>query len=68
MNISKVFLTGGGSLLKGLLEAAKENFKAEVSYSNPFSKTETPAFLGPVLEVSGPEFAVAVGLALRQLS
>ena len=67
-NISKVFLTGGGSLLKGLLEAAKENFKAEVSYSNPFSKTETPAFLGPVLEVSGPEFAVAVGLALRQLS
>lgn len=66
-NISKVFLTGGGSLLKGLLEAAKENFQAEVSYSNPFSKTETPAFLGPVLEVSGPEFAVAVGLALRQL-
>lgn len=67
-NVSKVFLTGGGSLLKGLLEAAKENFKAEVIYSDPFSKTETPAFLGPVLEISGPEFAVAVGLALRQLS
>jgi len=67
-SISKVFLVGGGSLLKGLLEAAKENFKAEVVYTNPFSKTEAPAFLGPILEISGPEFAVAVGLALRQLS
>ena len=67
-NVSKVFLAGGGSLMKGLLDHAKENFKIEVVYSNPFSKTETPAFLGPILEVSGPEFSVAVGLALRQLS
>jgi type IV pilus assembly protein PilM len=67
-NISKVFLMGGGSLLKGLLDRAKENFHIEVAYSNPFSKTEAPAFLTPVLEVSGPEFTVAVGLALRQLS
>ena len=67
-NISKVLLVGGGSLLKGLLEVAKSNFQAEVVYSNPFSKTEAPAFLEPILEVSGPEFAVAVGLALRQLS
>jgi type IV pilus assembly protein PilM len=66
--ISKVFLSGGGSLLKGLSDFAKENFQVEVVYSNPFSKTETPAFLGPILEVSGPEFAIAVGLALRQLS
>jgi type IV pilus assembly protein PilM len=67
-NISKVFLVGGGSLLKGLLEVAKANFQAEVVRSNPFSKIEAPAFLEPVLEASGPEFAVAVGLALRQLS
>ena len=67
-NISKVFLAGGGSLLKGLLEIAKSNFQAEVVYSDPFSKTEAPAFLEPILKGSGPEFAVAVGLALRQLS
>ncbi|MFA5773727.1 MAG: type IV pilus assembly protein PilM [Candidatus Paceibacterota bacterium] len=67
-SISKVFLVGGGSLLKGLLDSAKENFKVEVVFSNPFSKTEAPAFLEPILEASGPEFAVAVGLALRQLS
>jgi type IV pilus assembly protein PilM len=67
-NISKVVLTGGGSLMKGLLTYANSSFHTEVFYSNPFSKTEAPAFLQPILEVSGPEFAVAVGLALRQLS
>ena len=66
-NVSKVFLIGGGSLLKGLLEYAKENFKVEVFYSDPFSKTEMPAFLEPILKISGPEFGVAVGLALSQL-
>ena len=67
-NVNKVFLVGGGSLMKGLLEAAKATFKAEVVYSNPFSKVESPAFLEPVLETSGPEFTVAIGLALRKLS
>jgi len=67
-NIGKVVLVGGGALLKGLLDHAKENFKMEVVFSNPFFKTEAPAFLTPILEVSGPEFSVAVGLALRQLS
>ncbi len=67
-NISKVIMTGGGSLLKGLLEHAKANFHSEVVYGDPFEKTEAPAFLQPVLALSGPEFAVAVGLALRQLS
>lgn len=66
--ISKVVLTGGGSLLNGLFEKAQENFHTEVVRANPFSKTESPAFLQPILEASGPEFAVAVGLALRQLS
>ncbi len=65
-NISKVILTGGGSLVKGLKEKVTDNFHTEVLYSNPFSKTEAPAFLAPVLEISGPEFSVAVGLALRQ--
>jgi type IV pilus assembly protein PilM len=67
-NISKVILTGGGSLTRGLMEKAVSNFHTEVVYSNPFSKTEAPAFLEPILNVSGPEFSVAVGLALRQLS
>jgi type IV pilus assembly protein PilM len=67
-NVSKVICIGGGSLLKGLLERAQENFHVDVVRADPFSKTEAPAFLQEVLEVSGPEFAVAVGLALRSLS
>lgn len=65
-NISKIILTGGGSVVKGLKDKIVENFHTEVVYSNPFSKTEAPAFLAPILEISGPEFSVAVGLALRQ--
>jgi type IV pilus assembly protein PilM len=67
-NISKVILVGGGSLTKGLVERATESLHTEVVYGDPFGKTEAPAFLKQVLEVSGPEFSVAVGLALRQLS
>lgn len=67
-SISKVILTGGGSLINGLLDRASANFHTEVICSNPFSKTEAPAFLETVLKISGPEFSVAVGLALRQLS
>jgi len=65
--VSKVILTGGGSLLKGLKEIAGNNFQAEVEVGHPFSKVTTPAFLEKVLEAVGPEFAVALGLALRKL-
>jgi type IV pilus assembly protein PilM len=67
-NVSKVVLTGGGSLLTGLLEKAQESFNTEVILADPFQRTEAPAFLLPILKTSGPEFSVAVGLALRQLS
>ncbi len=65
--VSKIILSGGGALLKGLKEAAVDNFRAEVVVGNPFSKVEAPAFLEPVLESVGPEFSIALGLALRKL-
>jgi len=65
--ISKVIFTGGGSLLKGLKEVATNNFRAEIDIGRPFSKVGAPEFLEKVLETSGPEFAVALGLALRKL-
>jgi type IV pilus assembly protein PilM len=65
--ISKVIFTGGGALLKGLQEVAANNFRAEIETGRPFSKVEAPEFLEKVLETMGPEFAVALGLALRQL-
>jgi len=65
--ISKIIFSGGGSLLKGLKEVATDNFKAEIENGHPFSKVGAPAFLEKVLETMGPEFAVALGLALRRL-
>ncbi len=66
--IKKVILTGGGVLLRGFSTIAQKSFENEVVYANPFSKLETPAFLGEQLSLAGPEFAVAIGVALRRLS
>lgn len=64
--VGKVVLTGGGSLMKGVLELAQKSFETSVVYGDPFSKVEAPAVLEPLLKEAGPEFAVAVGLALRK--
>lgn len=66
-NVSKVVLVGGGSALKGLEAVAKKSFQTEVVSGNPFSKVVAPAFLEEILRTTGPEFAVAVGVALRKL-
>ncbi len=65
--ISGLVLTGGGGGTKELAAYAKTFFSVDVKIADPFSKTEAPAFMRPVLEAIGPEFAVAVGLALRKL-
>ncbi len=65
--ISKVIFTGGGALIKGLSEVAINNFRAEIEIGHPFSKVGAPAFLEKVFLNIGPEFAVALGLALRKL-
>lgn len=65
--VTKVIFSGGGSLLPGLVGAAQVKFKNEVILANPFSKVEAPAFLEPVLESIGPEFAIAIGASLREL-
>jgi type IV pilus assembly protein PilM len=67
-SISKVVLVGGGAALKGLPELAKANFKTEAIAGNPFGKLAAPAFLENVLKETGPEFAVAIGIALRKLA
>lgn len=65
--VSKVILTGAGSLLPGLKDHATEVFRTEVVYGNPFDKVQVPEFIAKVLAETGPEFAVALGLALRKL-
>lgn len=66
-SIDKIVLIGGGALLKGVLETAKAIVGVPVVLGLPFDKVEAPAFLNDVLKEAGPEFAVAIGLALRKL-
>lgn len=66
-SISAMYLTGGGGVTRELAAYAKEFFSVDVKLADPFAKVEAPAFMRPVLSEIGPEFAVAVGLALRKL-
>jgi len=66
-NVAKIILVGGGSALKGVVDVAKDLFQTEVVAGDPFAKVVAPAFLEKVLRDTGPEFAVAVGVALRRL-
>jgi cell division protein FtsA len=65
--VRRVILTGGGSVLKGILPFAQNNMESQVELSEPFSNVEAPAFLQNVLKDAGPQFAVAIGLAIRRL-
>lgn len=67
-SVATLMLTGGGGVTKGLAAYAQEFFSIPVELADPFGKTDAPEFMRPVLAEIGPEFAVAVGLALRKLS
>ena len=66
-NVGTVILSGGGIVIPGLIEKAKGVFQTSVTNGDPFAKVEAPAFLEDVLATVGPEFAVALGVALRKL-
>lgn len=66
-NVGKIIFTGGGAMTRGLIDYAKQSFSADLVIADPFSKVESPVFLQGVLKTTGPEFSVALGLALKLL-
>lgn len=66
-SLGALVVTGGGAALKGFKEFAQTKIQNEIRLADPFAKAQAPAFLEGVLKEAGPEFAVAVGLALRRL-
>lgn len=66
-NIDRVVLTGGGSIMPGLIDRVRSILQTNVSLAESFNKVETPAFLNDVLKQIGPRFDVAIGAALRRL-
>lgn len=65
--LNGLVLTGGGATLRGLKEFMQGKVSTEIRLADPFGKTQAPAFLEQILKEAGPEFSVAVGLALRRL-
>lgn len=65
--VNKMMLVGGGCLLNGIQQKAKEKIGIDIQMANPFLRTQAPAFLQEVLTQTGSTFATAVGLALRKL-
>lgn len=66
-SVGQVVLSGGGALLKGVVDMAVKNLGVEVVLTDPFNKTEYPPFLQEALKEIGPSFSNSVGLALRGL-
>ncbi len=65
--IEKTILSGGGARMKGLVNFIARMFGIEVSIGNAFKRITYPQFMQPILRDVSPHFAVAVGLALREL-
>jgi len=65
--VMKFILSGGTASLPGLVEYFVERFGREVRIGDPFRGIEYPPILAPILREIGSPFAVAVGLAMREL-
>ncbi|MGM0424096.1 MAG: type IV pilus assembly protein PilM [Thermodesulfobacteriota bacterium] len=65
----RLFLAGGGSLLPGLAGSLAHNLDLEAQHLDPFRSLawDNSRFDPSYLQSISPQFAVAVGLALRQL-
>lgn len=66
--VEKIILSGGGALLLGLPEYLSKVLDMNVIIGDPWSRIRYPEELEPVLKEVGPKLAVAIGLALREIS
>lgn len=66
--VQKVNLTGGGANLKGLVDYTSNKLGLETTRGNPFARIVTPPVMQSVIREIGPSFAVATGLAMREIA
>ena len=66
--VEKIILSGGGSLLLGLSDYLSQVLDMKVIVGDAWSRVRYPEELKPVLDEVGPKLAVAIGLALREIS
>jgi Tfp pilus assembly PilM family ATPase len=75
MAIDKIILVGGSAVMPGLKEYLSEGFnkskengniKMEVEIGNPFKNLTYPQELSEILQEIGPNYAIAIGSALKK--
>lgn len=65
--IEKVVLSGGSAFLLNLPEYLEKTLSMKTFVGDPWARIVYPLELKPVLQEIGPRFAVAIGLAMRQI-
>jgi type IV pilus assembly protein PilM len=65
--IKRIIIAGGSAFMPGLKEYFAEKFDKEVEIANPFLNIFYPPIIEKTLKEMGPSFAIAVGMALREL-
>lgn len=65
--LEKIVLAGGSSFLLHLPEYLRTVLNMKVFIADPWARVIYPIDLRPVLEEIGPRFAVAIGLAMREI-
>jgi type IV pilus assembly protein PilM len=63
--VQKIILSGGSSLMPGLLDYLTEFFNLPIEIANPFLEISFPPTLSEILKKIGPRFTIAVGVAQR---
>lgn len=65
--IDKVILTGGSAYLPNLVDYLRNVLNTQVFIGDAWHKIVYPKELKPVLDEIGPRFAVAIGLAMKNI-
>ena len=65
--IEKIVLAGGSAFLPHLPQYMSEQLSLKVVIGDPWARVVYPVELKPVLEELGPRFAIATGLAMREI-
>jgi len=65
--LDKIILTGGSSFLPGLPGYLSDIFQLKVYVGDPWARLKYPLEMKPILDEIGPQFASAIGLAMREL-
>lgn len=65
--VGKLILSGGTGRLAGLREYLEKKLKINVVLGNPWARVSYPPILESVLKEIAPGFAVAAGLAMREV-